>query len=162
MHVIYYCVDQKIPPVLSKTMQEINIYIYIINGHVCVAFAEILLNVALNTIILTQTLCDKVNLWLAACRRVFPETDRHDIIYMKWNNNFSHRLTWSHNAWFRIIMFNATFSNTSVISWWSVLLVEETGRPGGNHQPVASHWQTVSHNVVSSTLRHQQDSNSQH
>jgi hypothetical protein len=37
MHVIYYCVDQKIPPVLSKTMQEINIYIYIINGHVCVA-----------------------------------------------------------------------------------------------------------------------------
>jgi hypothetical protein len=62
MHVIYYCVDQKIPPVLSKTMQEINIYIYIINGHVCVALAEILLNVALNTIILTQTLCDKVNL----------------------------------------------------------------------------------------------------
>jgi hypothetical protein len=62
MHVIYYCGDQKIPPVLSKTMQEINIYIYIINGHVCVALAEILLNVALNTIILTQTLCDKVNL----------------------------------------------------------------------------------------------------
>ena len=27
-------------------------------------------------------------------------------------------------------MFNATFNNISVISWWSVLLVEETGVPG--------------------------------
>ena len=26
--------------------------------------------------------------------------------------------------------------------------MEETGGPGVNHQPVASHWQTVSHNVV--------------
>jgi hypothetical protein len=35
--------------------------------------------------------------------------------------------------------YNATFNNISVISWWSVLLVEETGVPGENHQPVASH-----------------------
>jgi hypothetical protein len=27
-------------------------------------------------------------------------------------------------------------------------LVEETGGPEENHRPVASHWQTVSHNVV--------------
>jgi hypothetical protein len=27
----------------------------------------------------------------------------------------------------RVIVFNATFSNISVISWWSVLLVEEPG-----------------------------------
>jgi hypothetical protein len=33
-------------------------------------------------------------------------------------------------------VFNATFNNISAISWWSVLLVEETGE---NHQPVASH-----------------------
>jgi hypothetical protein len=39
------------------------------------------------------------------------------------------------------------------MSWWSVLLVEETGVPGENHRPVASHWQTLSHNVVSSTPR---------
>ena len=26
--------------------------------------------------------------------------------------------------------FNATFNNNSVLSWWSVLLVEETGVPG--------------------------------
>ena len=31
--------------------------------------------------------------------------------------------------------------------------MEETGVPEENHQPVASHWQTLSHNVVSSTPR---------
>jgi hypothetical protein len=36
----------------------------------------------------------------------------------------------------------------SFISWQSVLLVEETGGPGENHRPVASHSQTLSHNVV--------------
>jgi hypothetical protein len=36
-------------------------------------------------------------------------------------------------------VFNATFNNISVISWRSVLLVEEIGEPGENHQPVASH-----------------------
>jgi hypothetical protein len=33
----------------------------------------------------------------------------------------------------------------------SFLLVEETEEPGENYRPVASHWQTLSHNVVSST-----------
>ena len=33
----------------------------------------------------------------------------------------------------------------------SVLLVEETGVPGENHRPAASHWQALSHNVVSRT-----------
>jgi hypothetical protein len=44
------------------------------------------------------------------------------------------------------------FFDISVISWRSVLLVEETGVPGENHRPVAnlSHWETLSHNVVSS------------
>jgi hypothetical protein len=37
------------------------------------------------------------------------------------------------------MVFNATFNNSSVISWWSVLLVEETGGPGEDDQPVASH-----------------------
>jgi hypothetical protein len=47
--------------------------------------------------------------------------------------------------------FNATFNNISVISLRSVLLVEETIVPRENHRPAASHWQTLSHNVVSST-----------
>jgi hypothetical protein len=39
----------------------------------------------------------------------------------------------------RVMVFNATFNNISVISWWSVLFVEETGVPGKNHQSVPSH-----------------------
>ena len=38
-----------------------------------------------------------------------------------------------------LVVLNATFNNMSVISWWSVLLVEETGGPGENHRPAASH-----------------------
>jgi hypothetical protein len=48
------------------------------------------------------------------------------------------------------MVFNTTFNNISVISWQSVLLVEETGVPRENHPPVANHWQTLSHNVISS------------
>ena len=43
--------------------------------------------------------------------------------------------------------FNATFNNISV------LLVQETGVSIENHRPVASHWQNLSHTVVSSTPR---------
>ena len=51
-------------------------------------------------------------------------------------------------VWFYgCIVFYATY-NISVISWRSDLLVEETGVPGENHRPVASHWLTLSHNVV--------------
>jgi hypothetical protein len=53
------------------------------------------------------------------------------------------------------MVFNATFNNISVILWRSVLLVEETGGPGENHGPVASHWQTFSHNVISGTPCHE-------
>jgi len=59
------------------------------------------------------------------------------------------------------MVFKTTFNNISVILWWSVLLVEETGVHGENHRPAARHWQTLSHNVVSSTHRHERDSNSQ-
>ena len=50
------------------------------------------------------------------------------------------------------MVFYTIFINISVISWQSV---EETGVPGENH------WQTLSHNVVSSAPRHEQGSNSQ-
>ena len=53
-----------------------------------------------------------------------------------------------HVTWFCLMAVNATFNNISVISWRSVLFVEETGVPGKNHRPVASHWRTLSHNVV--------------
>jgi len=49
--------------------------------------------------------------------------------------------------------FNVTFNYISVISWRSVLLVEETEVPVENHRPAASHSQTVSQNGLSSTPR---------
>ena len=56
---------------------------------------------------------------------------------------------------FRFMVLNATFNTISIISWQSVLLVEKTGVPGENHRPVVSHWQTLSHNVILSTPRHE-------
>jgi len=53
----------------------------------------------------------------------------------------------------RIMGYNATFNTISIISWRSALLVMETGVPGESHRPTASHWQTLSCNVVSSTHR---------
>jgi len=47
--------------------------------------------------------------------------------------------------WITFIVFNITFNNISVISWQSVLLVEETGE---NHRPATSHLQTLSHIVI--------------
>ncbi len=61
-------------------------------------------------------------------------------------------------GWFRLMVFNATFKNISVISWRTFLLVEETGVLC---RPTASNWQTLSHAVVSSTLRNERCSNTQ-
>ena len=54
-----------------------------------------------------------------------------------------------------VMVFSDTFNNVSVISWRSLLLVGDIGVPRKNRQPVASHWQTLSHNVVSTTPRHE-------
>ena len=58
----------------------------------------------------------------------------------------------------RVMVFNAIFNNISVILWQSIL-VEETGELGENHRSAASNWQTLSHNVVSSTPSPKQDLN---
>jgi prepilin signal peptidase PulO-like enzyme (type II secretory pathway) len=41
-----------------------------------------------------------------------------------------------------VMVFSAIFNNISVISWQSVLLVEETGVPGENHRPAAANFIT--------------------
>ena len=56
------------------------------------------------------------------------------------------------------MVLNATYINISFLSWRSVLLVEETGE---NYRAIENHWQTLSYDVVSSTPRHERDSNSQ-
>jgi hypothetical protein len=38
------------------------------------------------------------------------------------------------------LVFNATFSNISAISWRPILVVEEAGVPGENHRPWGSNW----------------------
>jgi hypothetical protein len=57
-------------------------------------------------------------------------------------------------VWCRVMAFNASFNNISI-------MMEETGVPGENHGPASSRRQTLSHNVVSSAPRHEKDSNSQ-
>jgi len=61
----------------------------------------------------------------------------------------------------RPMVLSATFINIPDISWRSVFLVEETGVPSENYRPSASHWHTLSNNVVSSTHCRDRDSNSQ-
>ena len=45
----------------------------------------------------------------------------------------------------------STFNTVSYFNVLSVLLIEETGVHREYHWPHASHWQPLSHNVVSST-----------
>jgi hypothetical protein len=59
-----------------------------------------------------------------------------------------------------VLMFNVTFNNLTVISLQLILFVEETGVHGETHRPDANHWQTLSHNVGSSTPRHDRSPNS--
>ena len=61
----------------------------------------------------------------------------------------------------RDMVFNVTFHNISALSLWYVLVVEDPGVPGEHQRPVIVHWQTLSHNVISSTPRHERDFNSQ-
>jgi len=58
----------------------------------------------------------------------------------------------------RVMVSNVIFNNIAFIS---ALSVEETGVPGENHRNDGSNLQTLPHNVVSNTPRHEQDSNSQ-
>ena len=52
----------------------------------------------------------------------------------------------------RVMVFNATFNNSSAISLRSALLVEETGVPGKDHRPVLV---TDKFYHISSTPRHE-------
>jgi hypothetical protein len=49
------------------------------------------------------------------------------------------------------MVFNVTLNNISVISWWSVLLVEITGVPEKTSD-LSNVTDKLSHNAVSSTL----------
>jgi hypothetical protein len=52
---------------------------------------------------------------------------------------YAYEIYWNQNTWIWIwiwiLVFNATFSNISAISWRPVLVVEEARLPGQNHRP---------------------------
>ena len=74
-------------------------------------------------------------------------------LYLNYENTvLIIRASW---RWVRVMVVNATFNNISAISWRSVLLMEETRIHEENHRPVASHWQMLSCNIVSSISRHE-------
>jgi hypothetical protein len=90
------------------------------------------------------------------CFFVFSELRWEVIVYFCW-------YWW--NCWPSLFIFSfhgtkkkscktyfVSLRHLRVISWQSVLLVEETKVPEENHRPVVSHWQTLSHNVVHLTL----------
>ena len=52
---------------------------------------------------------------------------------------FSRELMLNTGLLVRVMVINATFNNNSVMSWESVLLVEETEYPEINHRPAACH-----------------------
>jgi hypothetical protein len=59
-----------------------------------------------------------------------------------------------HHKGIRVMVFNATFDNISVILWRSVYWWRKPEYPEKTtKRPAASHWQTLSQKVVSNTLR---------
>ena len=57
-------------------------------------------------------------------------------VYDLWNKV----INYDRREWIVSLMeFNAMFNDISIISWQSVLFVEEIGGPGENHRPVTSH-----------------------
>jgi len=72
-----------------------------------------------------------------SCQHIHSSSSK-SIVYLSCNHYNSCTIkVWK---WVRVMVFNATFNNISVISWQSVLLVEETRVPGENHQSASSHW----------------------
>ena len=128
--------------------------------------------------VLNTTLCDKVCQWLATGRWFSsgtPPLERYWVMGLEINSFLASTMRmpfpkssqgifyalepWrfpsrAHTKWFVGLVhlwWLAQLSLISVISWRSVLVVVETGE---NHRPAASHWQTLSNNVVSSIHRH--------
>ena len=56
---------------------------------------------------------------------------------MRFLNNYHLFLMQRFKYTFIFMVLNV--NSISVTSWWSVLLVEETGGPGENHRPIACH-----------------------
>jgi hypothetical protein len=70
------------------------------------------------------------------------EQKQQTVDYIMKYHIFHHKMSQIDSLYINEIgfmVFNTTFNNISVISWQSVLLVEELGGPRENHRPAASH-----------------------
>jgi hypothetical protein len=97
-----------------------------------------------------STACDTWGTQSTACDTWGTQSTACDT----WGEHVNHYTTGVICYRVRVMVFNDTFNNISVISRRTVLLVEETRVPGEKQWPATSIWQTLSHNVVSSTPRH--------
>jgi hypothetical protein len=70
-------------------------------------------------------------------------------LHDNWICNNNRDINKELGVWFMV--FNATFNNISIISCLSVFFGGGNRSTQRNPRHVASHWQTISHNVVSST-----------
>ena len=59
----------------------------------------------------------------------------HQHVVNGFFNELRNTRSYGYNFWWFMVL-NATLNNISVISWWSVLLVEENEVPRESHQPV--------------------------
>jgi hypothetical protein len=71
------------------------------------------------------------------CDRLWAILEGHFICNIPYNFYMAHFTDFPKGV--SVMVFNSTFYKISVISWQSVLLVEETGVSSENQQPVASH-----------------------
>ena len=125
---------------LLKFITYIYIHAYFIHHKILQDFQILLWNVS-------ARICNKL---IKLIKKIFKKKETKIIFKVflsKLNMNWNHMYLWC-LLFICLMVFNATFNNISVISWRSVLLVEETRGPRENHRPVPSHWQTLSHNVV--------------
>ena len=78
---------------------------------------------------------------------------------MNWTSKLWIPYAHKYNRWLMVMVFNATSNDISYIV--TVSFMGETGAPGENRRPAASHLQTFSHNVLLNTPCHERDSMSQ-
>jgi hypothetical protein len=75
---------------------------------------------------------------------VYYMTNQHILTRVEWRMTIVEQGFPTHSEHMSLfvclMVFSATFNHISVISWRSVLLVEETGGLGENHRTAVSHW----------------------
>jgi hypothetical protein len=67
---------------------------------------------------------------------MFVDCHGNSLILFYRTKTITEKMFCINNIWVRVMVFNASFNNISVMSWRSVLLVEETRGPGENHRPL--------------------------